>query len=515
MRLLAVARGRGERSPLDPVRHVRRGVLLEEALPLPAVRIALHRERPPVEMRDEDLGDVPVVRNEIALGDPFVGPERLVEVRQAKLTSPASHVVGSGSRSRRTSGAVMSSRRRRYDGERRRPSCVHSANSTSATSTGSTQVMSVFRTRGIFGVSANGESVRRAAGEALAGVRSRRPRTPSRRFPPSAAHLRRVPPRRGRRTLLHGDPGRACTQRRRPLASGAASACASRRSADRACTESPRAWRRRPRAPARAPRREGQARRRTAAKRALRHPCRQALEPLPALAERLVKSSRIQLEKVEENEDALPPPSCRSEKRERPRSSRAQISPSSTASDERIASAASRATSRKRSVRSLPLRLVSLTSPPETRDDRAKAVPLRLVDPTLAGGERVRGRRQHRLETTRRRAVAGVLAEEQPVLGVAVESGRHERPDTLETVAVELDREPAVPLLLEEVVGAPVPDLDGAGAVLAGRDHALEVRIVERMVLDVHREMALSARSGTPLGTAQLARAPSRSSRKS
>ena len=51
--------------------------------------------------------------------------------------------------------------------------------------------------------------------------------------------------------------------------------------------------------------------------------------------------------------------------------------------------------------------------------------------------------------------------------------------------------EPAVSLLLEELVRALVPDLDGAGAVLAGRDHALEVGVVEWVVLDVHRKMPL------------------------
>ncbi len=91
MRLLALACRRGERSALDPLRHVRRRVLLEEALALPAVRIALHRERPTAQVRDEDLGDVPVVRDQVALRDPLVGPERLVEVREPELPFPPLH----------------------------------------------------------------------------------------------------------------------------------------------------------------------------------------------------------------------------------------------------------------------------------------------------------------------------------------------------------------------------------------------------------------------------------------
>ena len=80
---------------------------------------------------------------------------------------------------------------------------------------------------------------------------------------------------------------------------------------------------------------------------------------------------------------------------------------------------------------------------------------------------------------------------------------------------MEPDGEPAVLLLLDELVGAPVPDLDRAGAVLPRRDLALEVAVVERVILDVHRQVPLAERSGTPFGTAQLSSTPSRSRRKS
>src|SRR4029079_518991 len=52
--------------------------------------------------------------------------------------------------------------------------------------------------------------------------------------------------------------------------------------------------------------------------------------------------------------------------------------------------------------------------------------------------------------------------------------------------------EPAVALLLDRLVVAAVPDLDRPSAVLALRDLALEVGVVERVVLDVHGQVALA-----------------------
>ena len=56
---------------------------------------------------------------------------------------------------------------------------------------------------------------------------------------------------------------------------------------------------------------------------------------------------------------------------------------------------------------------------------------------------------------------------------------------------MQAHRETAVRLLLEELVRAGVPDLDRPGAVVALRDLALEARVVERMILDVHGQDAL------------------------
>src|SRR5439155_17386567 len=126
----------------------------------------------------------------------------------------------------------------------------------------------------------------------------------------------------------------------------------------------------------------------------------------------------------------------------------------------------------------------------------AEAVPLDLEQPPwslrhllLAQG------RQHRAVLARGlRLLARLLAllQQQPVLLVAVEVRRDERPGPLEPLAMQAHRQPAVLLLLDELVGAAVPDLDRAGAVLALRDLAFEARVVERVVLDVDGERPLA-----------------------
>ena len=86
---LARSRRGGEGRTLDPVRHVRRGLLLEEVLALPPVRVALHREGPPTEVRDQHGRHVAVVREQVALRDPLLRPERLVEVREPQHPATA------------------------------------------------------------------------------------------------------------------------------------------------------------------------------------------------------------------------------------------------------------------------------------------------------------------------------------------------------------------------------------------------------------------------------------------
>ena len=125
------------------------------------------------------------------------------------------------------------------------------------------------------------------------------------------------------------------------------------------------------------------------------------------------------------------------------------------------------------------------------------AVPLDLELPALAFrdllrvGERGQHRRVLALRAGRGSAVV-LLAEEEPVLLLAVEVGGDERPEPFELLAVQADGQPAVALLLDQLVGAGVPDLDRARAVLALRNLALEAAVVERVVLHVNGEVALA-----------------------
>ncbi len=134
--------------------------------------------------------------------------------------------------------------------------------------------------------------------------------------------------------------------------------------------------------------------------------------------------------------------------------------------------------------------------------DRPVAVELDLVLPGARGRKLRRERRQHRLVAAVRRSCVAVVAaaDQEPVDLLAVEMRRHERPDSPETLAGEPDLQAAVPLLLQELVGAPVPDLDVARAVLPARDLAREGRVFERMVLDMNREGLLSRLRWDPLG---------------
>ncbi len=89
-----------------------------------------------------------------------------------------------------------------------------------------------------------------------------------------------------------------------------------------------------------------------------------------------------------------------------------------------------------------------------------------------------------------RRRVRVALLDEQPLVLAALRLD--ERPPAAQLVAVELEQELALVEPGGDVVQrdprAAVPDDDGAGAVVVGRDHALEVHVVDGVVLDVHGE---------------------------
>ena len=142
------------RNRRDPLRHVRRRVLLEERLAERAVGIAAHRERPPAQVRHEHVCDLAVVVDQVALRDPLVGPEDLVEVREldarlgAVRSALAMHLLrapcprAAPRRPARAGARRASTRRTRPP--RRAP--------------GRTHTTSPFRTFGIFGTAANGAS---------------------------------------------------------------------------------------------------------------------------------------------------------------------------------------------------------------------------------------------------------------------------------------------------------------------------------------------------------------------
>ena len=78
----------------DPVRHVRRRVFLEEPPGLDPVGPAHHRERAVLQVRDEDGRNRAVVLDQLALGDPFLREEDLVEVRELELALALPDPVG-------------------------------------------------------------------------------------------------------------------------------------------------------------------------------------------------------------------------------------------------------------------------------------------------------------------------------------------------------------------------------------------------------------------------------------
>ncbi len=122
--------------------------------------------------------------------------------------------------------------------------------------------------------------------------------------------------------------------------------------------------------------------------------------------------------------------------------------------------------------------------------DRAIAVELHLERPALAVRHALGERREHRAIRPLRRCLLVVALDQQPVLLLAVEVRRHERPAAAQALAVQHEGQLPVGFLLEQLLGTAIPDLDPPGAVLALRDLAVEGRVLERVVLDVDGERA-------------------------
>ncbi len=104
----------------------------------------------------------------------------------------------------------------------------------------------------------------------------------------------------------------------------------------------------------------------------------------------------------------------------------------------------------------------------------------------------------------RSRLVVALLDQEPRFLGFAPALHPHERPAAAEFLPCK--REPEVPVTIGATriaVGNPragVPDHDRPRTVLALGDHALEARVLERVVLDVDREPLFSGIETRALG---------------
>ena len=88
-------RGRRARAPSDPVGPVRRAALLEERLAVDAVGEAPQRDAAVAEVRQHRRRDADVVVDDLALGEPGLGVEHLVEVRQLERR-PSTSTVDAG-----------------------------------------------------------------------------------------------------------------------------------------------------------------------------------------------------------------------------------------------------------------------------------------------------------------------------------------------------------------------------------------------------------------------------------
>ena len=122
--------------------------------------------------------------------------------------------------------------------------------------------------------------------------------------------------------------------------------------------------------------------------------------------------------------------------------------------------------------------------------DRAHAVPLDLVGPlAVVARERARAR-EHRLQPLRHRLALRILGRIHAVDHPVVAAGPEQDVAAVQALAVEGDHHLLVAELVR-LVGPAVPDLHRAGAVLAGRDVARELDVLERVVLGVDGQVVL------------------------
>ena len=122
--------------------------------------------------------------------------------------------------------------------------------------------------------------------------------------------------------------------------------------------------------------------------------------------------------------------------------------------------------------------------------ERADPVPFDLeAEGRLVTGQGA-GARLHRRDSLGQRLVSRVVRRVHAVDEPVGAAGADERVAPAHALAVEL-RDHLVVAELLRVVGPRVPDLHGPAAVLALRDLALELEVLERMVLGVHGQAVL------------------------
>src|SRR6185437_38900 len=147
--LAQLAAGLLDLHPAHPRREIARDVLLEDALATDPVRVTRHHQRPVAQVGQDAARHVPVVPDELTLGDLRIVEQQLAGVGQLDrdardghaLGLPGAHDLGPALRgiSRTTSRGPLSSRSPWNRGWRSSPAGVHSLNPTSPTSRGSTQ----------------------------------------------------------------------------------------------------------------------------------------------------------------------------------------------------------------------------------------------------------------------------------------------------------------------------------------------------------------------------------------
>ena len=131
--------------------------------------------------------------------------------------------------------------------------------------------------------------------------------------------------------------------------------------------------------------------------------------------------------------------------------------------------------------------------------DRAHAVPLDLVRPVLVVLRQLARAGQHRLDPLGHRLAVGILRRIHPVDHPVGAVGAEQDVAAADALAVEGDHHLVLAPLVG-LVGPAVPDLHRARAVLALRDVAVEVEVLERVVLGADREVVAAGVRRDALG---------------